>query len=153
MRSSSGLQRKTPLKQGSGFKRPERKPAPKQVLRPATRRASYDGTAVDGATPKDQPVRSEAYRRLVAMLPCFHCRAPGPTQAAHPNTGKGMGLKTDDRRCFPMCPACHTGLDQGGLFTKEERRDFEARAEAQTREVIRQAGLWPEPLPAWPGEG
>ena len=42
---------------------------------------------------KDAPVRSEAYRRAVAALPCINCGIQGYSQAAHGSAGKGMGLK------------------------------------------------------------
>lgn len=42
---------------------------------------------------KAAPVRSEAYRRLVAAMPCVICGMVGYGQAAHGSTGKGMGIK------------------------------------------------------------
>lgn len=45
---------------------------------------------------KAAPVRSEAYRRAVASLPCAICGVYGYSQAAHANTGKGMGMKAAD---------------------------------------------------------
>lgn len=42
---------------------------------------------------KAVPVRSEAYRRLVASLSCVICGVPGYSQAAHGSEGKGMGIK------------------------------------------------------------
>lgn len=42
---------------------------------------------------KDAPVRSEAYRRAVASLPCINCGVPGHSQCAHSNSGKGAGIK------------------------------------------------------------
>ena len=40
---------------------------------------------------KDAPVRSEAYRRAVASLPCINCGIQGYSQAAHlPPEAKGM---------------------------------------------------------------
>lgn len=88
--------------------------------------------------PKQKVVRSEPYRRLVAALPCISCGIEGFTQAAHPNTGKGGGIKTDDRDCFPLCSAgsinnCHQQFDQGAMFTKEGRRRIEPIWSAATR--------------------
>jgi hypothetical protein len=109
--------------------------------------------------PKQEPVRSEAYRRLVAALPCAYCYRPGPSQAAHANEGKGMAMKTDDRTCFPLCgpgfhgPGCHWALDQGGLFaSKENRREFERRAGRYTRARILLDGNWPKDVPMWEEE-
>ncbi|MCL2887467.1 MAG: hypothetical protein FWF20_11985 [Betaproteobacteria bacterium] len=92
--------------------------------------------------PKTKPVRDEAYRRAVAALPCARCGIQGYSQAAHPNTGKGMGTKTDDRLCFPLCAdrpgvrGCHSLFDQGGLYSKEIRRINERRWVEQTRARI-----------------
>jgi hypothetical protein len=109
--------------------------------------------------PKQEPVRSEAYRRLVAALPCAYCHRPGPSQAAHANEGKGMGIKTDDRTCFPMCgpgfhgSGCHSELDQGGLFKdKETRRGWERMAGVWTRARIQADGNWPKGLPYMEGD-
>ena len=41
-----------------------------------------------GSFPKSKPVRSAAYRRIVASLPCCICGVPGQSQAAH---GSGAG--------------------------------------------------------------
>lgn len=53
--------------------------------------------------PKLQTWRSEAYRRLVASLPCAHCGLAGYSNACHADQGKGMGIKSDDRTCWPGC--------------------------------------------------
>ena len=102
---------------------------------------------------KAAPVRSEAYRRLVASLPCAICGIPGYSQAAHANTGKGMGLKSCDLTCFPACgprpgiQGCHAALDQGALFTKAARRELEPVWAADTQRRIHAMGLWPQNLP------
>ena len=53
--------------------------------------------------PKESPVRSDEYLRLVAAMPCAMCGIEGYSQAAHADEGKGMGIKSDDRTCFPLC--------------------------------------------------
>ena len=53
------------------------------------------------ALKKDAPARSEAYRRIVAAMPCIHCGIAGYSQHAHANAGKGKGIKTDDRMGYP----------------------------------------------------
>jgi hypothetical protein len=112
----------------------------------------YAGTTAAPA-PKDNPLRSEPYRRLVAAMPCCICGVEGVGQAAHPNTGKGMAMKTDDRLAFSLCGprvgevGCHSKFDQGGLFTKEERRAFEVFAGRMTRLLLTKQGLWPQGLP------
>ena len=94
------------------------------------------------AIPKSKPWRSEAYRRRVAELPCAHCHKPGPSQAAHADQGKGMGMKAGDETCYPLCadgPAwrgCHTRIGAGGLYGKEERRALEAEYAAKTRKAL-----------------
>ena len=102
---------------------------------------------------KDAPVRSEAYRRAVASLPCAICGVPGYCQAAHANQGKGMGMKACDLTCFPACgprpgfQGCHAALDQGALFLKAVRREMEPVWAADTRRKIQAMGLWLKGLP------
>jgi hypothetical protein len=72
--------------------------------------------------PKQNTYRSEAWRRAVASLPCACCMREGPSQAAHINQGKGMGLKTHDCWTFPLCPDCHREFDQGGKWSKADKR-------------------------------
>lgn len=102
---------------------------------------------------KDAPVRSEAYRRAVASLPCAICGVPGYSQAAHANQGKGMGMKACDLTCFPACgprpgfQGCHAALDQGVLFLKAVRRELEPVWAADTRRKVQALGLWPKNLP------
>ena len=107
---------------------------------------------------KAAPVRSEAYRRAVATLPCAICGVAGHSQAAHGSDGKGMGLKACDLTCFPACAprvgavGCHAGLDQGALFTKAARRELEPVWAADTRRRVKAMGLWPARLP-YPDDG
>lgn len=112
------------------------------------------------AQPKTEPARHEGYRRLVAALPCKHCGIAGFSQAAHPNTDKGAGTKTDDRLCFPLCTVhlgaggyleqgCHERFDQGALFSKAVRREIEPAWGADTRRQIEAMGQWPKGLPLW----
>ena len=97
--------------------------------------------------PKDRPVRDERYRRLVAALPCCACGIYGHSQAAHPNTGKGLAMKASDDLCFPLCGprymerGCHAALDQGALFDKETRRRIERQWSEQTRQTLQSMGL------------
>ena len=96
--------------------------------------------------PKENPVRSEKYRRIVAALPCAHCGQQGWIQAAHADEGKGMGIKSDDRTCYPACVQCHALLGSSGTYNREERRAFESRYGRETRAKIFKAGLWPRGL-------
>ena len=108
--------------------------------------------------PKDAPVRSEAYRRAVASLPCAICGVPGYSQCAHSNSGKGAGIKASDLDSFPLCTVhpvadgrlvqgCHERFDQSALFSKLVRRDLEQAWIADTQRKIFSMGLWPENLP------
>jgi len=107
---------------------------------------------------KDAPVRSEAYRRAVASLPCAICGVPGYSQAAHANQGKGAGIKASDLDSFPLCTVhpgadgrlvqgCHENFDQGALFTKAVRRELEPVWAADTQRRIHAMGIWPKALP------
>lgn len=122
---------------------------------PSKTRGTYAGGTSGAAVEKEEAVRSETYRRLVAAMPCKMCGIWGFSQAAHPNTGKGAGLKTDDRLCFPLCgprpdaAGCHALFDQGALYPKEVRRALEPAWGADTRRFILAAGTWPARLPRW----
>lgn len=50
---------------------------------------------------------------IATVVPCHS------NQGAH---GKGMGLKARDEFTVPGCAHCHTELDQGRLFSREEKR-------------------------------
>lgn len=109
------------------------------------------------AMPKEVPVRSEPYRRLVAAMPCINCHIEGYSQAAHPPpTAKGR--KEDDRSTFPLCcihpgtdgqlvPGCHADFDQYRLVPAADMRSVAGHWAAETRQAIRQAGQWPKGLP------
>lgn len=115
------------------------------------------GDAPAAPVHKEEPVRSEAYRRLVAKLPCAHCGIAGYTQHAHENDGKGKGLKVDDRRAMPLCcvrpgiEGCHAAFDQYRLLPGGRAAHIEAgkRWSAETRTTINNLGLWPANLPQW----
>lgn len=127
----------------------------------ATLRAKASMEMISGpvtAIPKESAIRSEAYRRAVAELPCCLCGVHGHSQAAHPNTGKGYGIKTDDRLCFPLCAdrpgveGCHTRFDQHALFDRDTRRDLEKKWSQQTQARVIAAGRWPDNLDRTEGD-
>lgn len=99
---------------------------------------------------KAAPVRNEAYRRLVAAMPCVICGMVGYGQAAHGSAGKGMGIKASDLELFCLCAdrpgvrGCHSLLDQGALFTKAVRRELEPVWAADTQRRIQALGIWPK---------
>ena len=164
------MMRRTPLKR-TGFKPrtplhksvPNREQALMERARAAMKnvapRAAVMGGACTGvAVPKAAPVRSEAYRRAVASLPCINCGVPGHSQCAHSNSGKGAGIKASDLDSFPLCTVhpgadgrlvqgCHENFDQGALFTKAVRRELEPVWAADTRRKLLAMGLWPKGLP------
>lgn len=144
----------------SGFKsRVPRRPDPDRVrsmptVNPGAFRLAVPVASAPAAqVAKAAPVRSEAYRRAVASLPCAICGIFGYSQAAHANQGKGMGLKACDLTCFPACgprpgiQGCHAALDQGALFTKVVRRELEPVWAADTQRRIHTMGLWPAGIP------
>lgn len=96
--------------------------------------------------PKLRPVRSEAYRRFVASFPCFSCGVEGFSQAAHPNKGKGLGMKTSDLDCFPLCAphwgmvGCHQMHDLLLDMTRDDRRAAEARYIKRMHQLAREHG-------------
>ena len=169
------MMRRTPLKR-TGFKPrtplhksvPNREQALMERARAAMKnvapRAAVMGGACTGvAVPKAAPVRSEAYRRAVASLPCAICGLYGYSQCAHSNSGKGAGIKASDLDSFPLCTVhpgadgrlvqgCHENFDQGALFTKAARRELEPVWAADTRRRVKAMGLWPARLP-YPDDG
>ncbi len=91
--------------------------------------------------PKSKPVRSKAYRRYVAELPCYNCGLDGPSQAAHADFGKGTGIKSSDLTCYPLCPPCHSRIGTEAIFSKEDRRKFEVQAQQETMAQLRLAAV------------
>ena len=104
---------------------------------------------------KAAPVRSEAYRRAVASLPCAHCGIEGYSQHAHENDGKGARLKVDDRRAMPLCcsrpgiEGCHVAFDQYRLVPggRDAHADLGRALAEQTRNRLNALGLWPAGVP------
>ena len=93
--------------------------------------------------PKLNYARDEAYRRLVAALPCAHCGKSAPSQVAHADSaGKGMALKPSDYDVMPLCaptpgrPGCHWLIGTSGMFTKGQRRALEAGYVLKTRQTL-----------------
>lgn len=103
--------------------------------------------------PKEAPLRSETYRRLVAKLPCIHCGVEGHSQAAHADQGKGAHIKADDRTCYPACASrpgvrgCHDIIGASGAIPQAQRRELEQEYAARTRKTIRDSGKWPAGIP------
>ncbi len=136
---SSSLRRRVPLRSKAPPPRPAKvidyTPRPRPVVRADH---SPDAGKMVRQHPKDAPVRDEAYRRLVAALPCIACGKRGRSQAAH-GPALGRGIKASDLELFPLCadelgaPGCHTLFDQYVLFDATQRRDMAALWATQTR--------------------
>ena len=97
-------------------------------------------------------MRSEAYRRAVASLPCINCGIQGYSQAAHlPPEAKGM--KQSDLLTFPLCctrvgiAGCHQDYDQYRLFPRAAAMAVGRAWAADTQRRILAMGLWPKALP------
>lgn len=154
------------MKRGSELKRTGFRPrAPRREQRdpdrmravpsvsPGAFRAPQPVVAASVSAPKEAPIRSKAYLRLVAQLPCKHCGIWGFSQAAHANSGKGMAMKACDLQTFPLCAdrpgqrGCHSQFDQGALFGKEARRLIEQAWVADTQRRIHAMGIWPSKYP------
>lgn len=109
---------------------------------------------------KDDAVRHDGYRRLVASMDCMWCGRKGRSNHAHENEGKGKGLKLDDRRAMPLCvddmgaSGCHTAFDQYALIDggREAHIELGRRMAAMTRKIIFDMGKWPKDLPVWSEE-
>lgn len=83
------------------------------------------------ASPKQNLVRSEKYRRHIASLPCVVC-GRDDVQAAHfrMNQGSGFGRKPGDDLCSPLCVADHR--EQGEIGEARFWRRFLANADNET---------------------
>lgn len=100
---------------------------------------------------KATPVRSQAYLRVVASLPCIACGIQGYSQAAHlPPDAKGM--KQSDLLTFPLCcvrvgvPGCHQDYDNYRLFPKAAAMTVGRAWAKDTQRRIKAMGIWPKGL-------
>ena len=109
---------------------------------------------------KENVIRHEGYRRLVASMRCCWCGREGRSNHAHENEGKGMGLKLDDRRAMPLCVddmgqhGCHYAFDQYSLIDggRDAHVELGRAMAAATRQEIMKAGKWPKGLPLLPAD-
>ena len=140
MKRSAPLQRRAPLRAKAPPPRPVKAidytPRPRPVAKAARELPRAE------PVPKADPVRDEAYRRLVAALPCIACGKAGRSQAAH-GPALGKGIKASDLELFPLCAdepgaiGCHTKFDTYVFFKAEARREVAAAWAAQTRARLR----------------
>ena len=95
--------------------------------------------------PKAAPVRSKAYRKRVAELPCISCGIEGMSQAAH-GPALGRGIKCSDLDTFPLCAdspgriGCHRRFDNYDRPAEDRRAQADEWA-AQTRARLRRADV------------
>lgn len=139
----------------SSFKRQAYVRPPVSVPRPVRQVAPTVFTDLVLVQAKDDAIRCEPYRRLVAAMPCKACGIQGYSQAAHlPPEGKG--IKQDDRLIFALCCArvgirgCHADYDQYRMFTRLIAMTVGLAWAADTRRQIIAAGQWPAKLPFYP---
>ncbi len=154
--------RRTPFRRARASTTPETEQEREQRLMDKARRAMNSvvpraavmglGSTAPAPIPKAAPVRSEAYRRAVASLPCAICGIQGYSQAAHlPPEAKGM--KQSDLLTFPLCctrvgiPGCHQDYDQYRLFPRAAAMAVGRAWAADTQRRILAMGLWPKALP------
>ena len=161
------MMRRTPFRRAATSTTPESEQEREQRLMDKAQRAMNSvvpraanmgsSTTAAAPIPKAAPVRSEAYRRAVASLPCINCKVPGYSQCAHSNSGKGAGIKASDLDSFPLCTVhpgadgglvqgCHERFDQGALFSKAVRRELEPVWAADTQRSLLAMGLVPASL-------
>ncbi|MEB0078028.1 hypothetical protein QN386_22295 [Pseudomonas sp. CCI3.2] len=90
---------------------------------------------------RQQPYRSRQWLAAVHQIEnCVICGAYG-VQAAHINEGKGMSQKTDDCLCAAICETCHTGLDNGKQYSRDDRREILRKAVLDTVAQLARMGL------------
>lgn len=131
----SGIQRKTPMPPGQGFR-----------SKPASNKAPGQKSAMKSRGPKMTPIRKSAKGEACTLrFPC--CNGDKDTVVwCHSNQyadGKGAGLKARDEEGCYGCFACHTFLD-GGYAGKMPRSLVEkyfdlARTESQA--ILKRKGL------------
>lgn len=136
----------------TGFARKVYTPAPPAPLRPVERRSTYAGAVTLRLVPKEEPMQHAGYMNLVRAMACMHCGHPPRSDFAHADQGKGQGIKTDCRRGFPLCRACHHLIGSTGKLGRDERRRLEAEYGARTRAAVQVSGQWPKRLPIWTQE-
>jgi hypothetical protein len=119
-------------------------------------RGTYAGGTSGVAIQKEDASQSGPYMAAAKALGyCMRCDrkvAPhtGGLDFCHADAGKGMGLKTDVRRGWPGCRACHEIV--GRKLPRAVRRAVEYLLGVMTRAAIIATGTWPARLPLWEQE-
>jgi len=60
---------------------------------------------------KGRPVRSEKYKRFIRRFACCVCDSTRRVEAAH-SGAHGLGTKSDDTQCLPLCLLHHQTGDE-----------------------------------------
>jgi hypothetical protein len=158
--------RRTPLKPGKGFRRPQalprQRPTPTPVADPV-RAVMARCEAANDPIPKQPREENPHYRAMARDRPCM-LALPGicnrdwsTTVLAHSNSladNKGKGYKSHDHAGVWACFSCHTWLDQSKGPTRDEKRAafeiamkrmraaVEQIAECSRSSRDREAALW-----------
>lgn len=82
-----------------------------RVRRCPRRRTAYRG-----------PARDDDYRTFIRRQPCCVCGRT-PSEAAHTGLDGGMGQKSSDYSCVPLCRGCHTS--GGSAYHRVGRKEFQ----------------------------
>lgn len=96
------------------------------------------------AFPKDDHIRSKKLTRLARNAPCsvllpFKTHNSETSVWAHCNEaskGKGAMLKSQDVFGAIACSECHTEIDQGFQYTREEKREYMRMGMKRTRQYL-----------------
>lgn len=133
----------------TGFTRKVYCPPPPAPLRRVERSGTYAVRPALVLVHKEAAIQHQGYMNLVRAMACMHCGKPPRSQFCHADMGKGAGIKTDCRRGWPGCAACHYLIGSTGKLGRDERRRLEADYGARTRAQILADGTWPARLPRW----
>lgn len=102
---------------------------------------------------KENALQHLGYMAAVRKIACRRCGTVAVRRVfCHADEGKGGAIKTDCRRGWAGCDACHHYVGSTGKLGKAGRRAFEETAAASTRAEIINRGLWPARLPRWTDE-
>lgn len=81
------------------------------------------------------------WREAVLSLEyCVRCGIYG-VDWAHRNFGKAMGRKVSPDQTAALCRACHSEVDNGKVFSREERRAIMDYAIVETHHRLYESGL------------
>jgi hypothetical protein len=150
------MNRNTPMKR-TGFKRTPRRPEKRMDdYTPKPRETAVASAAPDSTfapQPKFVHLRDERFRDMCRDMRCQHCGAWGAHAGvtwAHSNQskhGKGGAIKASDQYVAAMCSVCHRELDQGKLWTQEEKVEIWDEAHRRTVLMALRKGTWPSGVP------